>query len=163
MIEAAQNGPSGGSAVVGWILLSTLYALLVGSPFKTNHKKHALYCDDRSQIYFKQSLGWLHPRSSVAVTDRDLLIFTNPWMNTLLLFGAFDTPVTIPRAKILATRFTSWFFGFVRAVEVEYDNAGEREVVQLATQDSDRLLMMLANTRSAASENIADEREDAAR
>jgi hypothetical protein len=164
MIEAGQNGLSGGSAAVGWIILSTLYALLVGSPFKANYKEHALYYDDRAQIYFKQFMGWLHPRSSTAVTNSDILIFTNPWLNTLLFFGIFDTPVTIPRAKILATRVTSWFFGFVRAVEVEYDDAGERAVVQLATQDSDRLLMMLANTRSSASENVAkDEREDAAR
>jgi hypothetical protein len=147
VIEAGQTSFFG-NALVGWVLLSALYAMLVvGSPFKTETRKEALRFESRAQVRFKQLLGWFNPRTNVAVTDRDLLLITNPWMRTLLLFGAFDSPVVIPRAKVLAVRGGAWFFGFVPFVEVEYDDAGERAVVQLAVDNPERLLPMLANTR----------------
>lgn len=155
MIEV--HTPSLGNAAAGWVLLSTLYALFVRSPFKINPKQDAHYYDGSAQIHFKKPVCWLHPRGSIAITNRDLLLFTNRWVNTLLLFGAFDTPLIIPREKILSTRTETWFFGFVPIVEVEYDNAGEREVVQLWAHDSDRLLLMLANTRSVANEQVGDD------
>lgn len=148
MIEAGQNSLLG-NALVGWVLLSVLHALLVvGSPFKTDDKQEVRRFESSARIRFKQLLGWLHPRSSVVVTDRDLLLSADPWFRTLLLFGAFGSAFVIPRAKILSVRSGAWYFGFVPFVEVEYDDAGERAVVQLAVYEPDRLLPMLANTRS---------------
>lgn len=147
MIEAGQNSLFG-NALVGWVLLSVLYALLVvGSPFKTDDKQEVRRFGSRAQIRFKQLLGWLHPRSNVAVTDRHLLLSADPWFRTLVLFGAFGNAIVIPRTKILSVRNGAWYFGLVPFVEVEYDDAGERAVVQLAVHEPERLLLMLANTR----------------
>lgn len=129
---------------LAWIGSSLAYCAARWQQF-SSVRDGALYYEPLAQVSGRGLFSKLIGASAEVAIDTEFLKIRMGFPESVILFfGLSHREITIRRAQIKSTRFSSWMFGIVPTVQVTYEDGLEQATIDLRVKFPDQVLVMLS-------------------